>query len=198
MYIKGMLDNPGMGPNATVNRWIEEILMFHFELKHVRGLTFSADGLSRRKKQPGDENHPSPEDGFDENPPPEKHAEWDDSISQPYDFEDFKHGIDTRGGYFNEIHEEPEKETLEMYGQFANECWNKYSDEQSEAEMIRNAFRERKLEIPQYIMSQIREEEPMLPHESFKFDPEKREPYPETQRTKSALRQDVKLGMVRE
>jgi hypothetical protein len=47
-------------------------------------------------------------------------------------------------------------------------------------------------------MSQIREEEPMLPPESFKFDPEKREPYPETQRTESALKQDVKLGMVRD
>jgi hypothetical protein len=34
-YIHGMLNHPEMGPNATINRWIEKILMFHFELRHV-------------------------------------------------------------------------------------------------------------------------------------------------------------------
>jgi hypothetical protein len=38
MYIKGMLSNPGMGPNATINRWIEQILMFHFQLCQQRPL----------------------------------------------------------------------------------------------------------------------------------------------------------------
>ena len=33
-YIKGMLNNPEAGPNATINRWIEKILMFHFTLRH--------------------------------------------------------------------------------------------------------------------------------------------------------------------
>ena len=31
-YLSGMLKNPGMGPNATINRWIDKILMFHFKL----------------------------------------------------------------------------------------------------------------------------------------------------------------------
>src|SRR5580698_5322739 len=31
-YIKGMLDNPSSGPNATINRWIEEIRKYHFTL----------------------------------------------------------------------------------------------------------------------------------------------------------------------
>jgi hypothetical protein len=75
MYIKGMLDNPGMGLNATINRWIEEIMMFHFTLKHVKGLTFSPDGLSWPVKPPGDPEYPSPEDGFDENPSPEQHED---------------------------------------------------------------------------------------------------------------------------
>ncbi|SJL19060.1 uncharacterized protein ARMOST_22667 [Armillaria ostoyae] len=61
-YIKGMLSNPGMGPNATINRWIEDILMFHFTLRHVKGSTFPADGLSRRDAQPGDEVHPDLKD----------------------------------------------------------------------------------------------------------------------------------------
>jgi hypothetical protein len=45
-YIKGMLNNPEMGPNATINRWIENVLFYHFELRHVAGKTFAADGLS--------------------------------------------------------------------------------------------------------------------------------------------------------
>jgi len=46
--LAGMLRNPGMGPNTTINRWIDKILMFHFKLQHVQGKTFAADGLSRR------------------------------------------------------------------------------------------------------------------------------------------------------
>src|SRR5258708_34793751 len=80
-YIKGMLDNPGIGPNATINRWIDQISMFHFELRHVAGKTFGPDGLSRREWQPGDEEYYNPEKDLDEghgllllrllrNPPP--------------------------------------------------------------------------------------------------------------------------------
>ena len=34
-YIHGMLNNPNSGPNVTINRWIEKILMFYFTLRHV-------------------------------------------------------------------------------------------------------------------------------------------------------------------
>ena len=44
-YIHGMLNHLEMGPNATINRWIEKILMFHFELRHIAGKTFGPDGL---------------------------------------------------------------------------------------------------------------------------------------------------------
>ena len=40
-YIKGMLNNPNIQPNATINRWIAGILLFDFKLVHV------PDGLSR-------------------------------------------------------------------------------------------------------------------------------------------------------
>ena len=46
-YIHGMLNHPEMGPNATINRWIEKILMYHFELRHVPGINFGPDGLSQ-------------------------------------------------------------------------------------------------------------------------------------------------------
>ena len=34
-YIKGMINNPDLQPNATINRWIAGILLFHFELHHI-------------------------------------------------------------------------------------------------------------------------------------------------------------------
>jgi hypothetical protein len=54
-YIKGMLQNPDIAPSALVNRWILAILTFHFELIHVPGTHHGADGLSRRPRQPEDE-----------------------------------------------------------------------------------------------------------------------------------------------
>jgi len=47
-YVKGMLNNPDIQPNATINRWIAAILLFDFELIHVPGTQHtSVDGLSR-------------------------------------------------------------------------------------------------------------------------------------------------------
>ncbi|KNZ72094.1 hypothetical protein J132_04375 [Termitomyces sp. J132] len=42
-YLKGMLSNPGVGPNATIMRWIEDVLLYHFILRHVyvKGITIS-------------------------------------------------------------------------------------------------------------------------------------------------------------
>ena len=34
-YIKGMINNPDLQPNATINRWIAGILLFDFKLRHV-------------------------------------------------------------------------------------------------------------------------------------------------------------------
>ncbi|KNZ74504.1 hypothetical protein J132_06458, partial [Termitomyces sp. J132] len=56
-YLKGMLSNPGVGSNATIMRWIEDVLLYHFTLRHVPRKTFSVDGLSRRTKWPGDEEY---------------------------------------------------------------------------------------------------------------------------------------------
>ena len=64
-YIKGMLRNPDIAPNATINRWIVSILTFHFTLVHVPGTHHGPDGLSRRP------------------------AQIDDDIDDPSDFEDW-------------------------------------------------------------------------------------------------------------
>jgi hypothetical protein len=49
-YIKGMINNPDLQPNATINRWIAGILLFSFMLVHVPAtMHTSANGLSRRQ-----------------------------------------------------------------------------------------------------------------------------------------------------
>ena len=48
-YIKGMLNEPELQPNAVINRWIQGILLYDFELLHVSATKFKGpDALSRR------------------------------------------------------------------------------------------------------------------------------------------------------
>lgn len=60
-YIKGMLANPDIQPSASINQWIVLILMFHFELVHIKGMFHGLDGLSRQPRQPDD---PEPVDNI--------------------------------------------------------------------------------------------------------------------------------------
>ncbi|KAG2341508.1 hypothetical protein BDR05DRAFT_887946, partial [Suillus weaverae] len=48
-YIKGMINNPDLQPNTTINQWITGILLFSFELIHVSMKKHAGvDSLSRR------------------------------------------------------------------------------------------------------------------------------------------------------
>ena len=98
-YIKGMLENPDLMPNATINRWIDEILMFHFVLRHKAGKTFGPDGLSRRPAQPGDPLVEPCSDDEEEEVGPVKFEIADPSEPQPLPIEAFVDQIDSRGGY---------------------------------------------------------------------------------------------------
>lgn len=62
-YIKGMINNPDIQPNAAVNRWIAAILLFDFRLRHIPGRYHGPDGLSRRQRAPED---PTNEDDYEE------------------------------------------------------------------------------------------------------------------------------------
>jgi len=190
LYIKGMLSNPGMGPNATINRWIEQILMFHFKLKHVKGATFAPDGLSRRELQPGDEEWPVNEDEFEDHEPPENHPEWDYSIRQPEDFENFKDHIDERGGYLQSVRKVPEPlEGFERLLEMAR------SEELVRSQIVRNTYESEGLPVPQYI--QLAAEDGLLPDSELRNNPDKREPYSEEHRSASAIAQDMKVDKVR-
>src|SRR6266850_5159197 len=60
-YIRGMLQNPDVQPNATINWWITTILLFDFKLVHVPAEKHcSPDGLSRRGPAPGEEEEDDP------------------------------------------------------------------------------------------------------------------------------------------
>lgn len=63
-YIKGMLNNPDMQPNAVINRWIAGILLFNPRLVHIPATKHTgADGLSRRPHT--DDDDPEPDDAED-------------------------------------------------------------------------------------------------------------------------------------
>jgi hypothetical protein len=65
-YIKGMLSNPDVQPNATINRWIAAILLFDFKLVHVPANKHRGpDGLSRREPAPDEDEGDDPEDWID-------------------------------------------------------------------------------------------------------------------------------------
>lgn len=54
-YIKGMLNEPDLQPNAAINRWIQGILMFDFALQHIPAERHQApDTLSRRPQSNSD------------------------------------------------------------------------------------------------------------------------------------------------
>ena len=147
-YIKGMLDNPGMGPNATINRWIDQILMFHFELRHVAGKTFGPDGLSRREGQPGDEQYENPEANAVDNNGPPTYVKVFEEDEDPLDFEEFKDQIDSRGGYQQEIVEQfllEEETTLARgVGCFQKELDKARHENKLEREMVEKQIKEDK------------------------------------------------------
>jgi len=53
-YIKGMINNPDIQPNAIINCWISAILLFDFRLCHVPGHAHGPDGLSWWPSAPED------------------------------------------------------------------------------------------------------------------------------------------------
>jgi transposase InsO family protein len=62
-YIKGMLNNPDIQPNATINRWIAGVQLFNPRIVHVPATQHTgADGLSRRRRADEDQDEPDDPD----------------------------------------------------------------------------------------------------------------------------------------
>ncbi|GJE97287.1 polyprotein [Phanerochaete sordida] len=84
-YIKGMLNDPDLQPNATVNRWIQGILLFDFDLVHVPADKHRGpDALSRKELGEGEEIVSEDDSWLDDIPLyiPEKIDSWMEKLSQ--------------------------------------------------------------------------------------------------------------------
>jgi hypothetical protein len=193
-YLSGMLKNPGMGPNATINRWIDKILMFHFKLQHVQGKTFGADGLSRRDAQPGDEVFSNSEEHEDEPIGPLEVLPDPDDGDPPLDFESFKDQIDSRGGYVQQLALDISDFQDELDREIAlNENIAKTVKERIDKDPDHNeSSKEQKDFLQTFLLSTL------IPGLETRYDEQKEEqPYQETHRSFIGQSQDDFLPLVR-
>ena len=102
-YIKGMIENPDMIPTATINRWIDEILMYQFMLRHKAGVTFGPDGLSRRPIYKDDPAFELCSDDEEELSGLLLFEVADPMEPQPLPIEEFVDQIDSQKEFFNGI-----------------------------------------------------------------------------------------------
>ena len=180
-YIHGMLNHPEMGPNATINRWIEKILLFHFKLRHVAGKCFRPDGLSWRERQEGDEEYQPDDDYLEVKGPPE--FIMTEGAKPPLPFEDFKENIDLRGGFYFRLakSEDDFKEEIEQ----AKEC------ARFEYENIKYQLKEMPLEnrlVAQFTLENLLSDST---NESVELK------YDESHQTKEGILQDGRLACVK-
>jgi hypothetical protein len=189
-YLKGMLTHPSMGPNVTINTWINAILMFHFTLVHKVGWTFGPDGLSRRDSQPRDPEHVNPDKGLDEPEGPLDFVNPHKGVDDPLDFEEFKHDIDTRGGYLAKI-------ALDT-SDFEEDLGRAQYEVADFADSIKQNMSTGKFrpEQERFFEQMINNSE--IPEEDLGFNPDSTKEYQEDHRTKTAKLQDHRLPLIKE
>jgi len=135
-YVKGMLQNPGAAPNATINRWIEHVHKYSFDLVHVAGKAFAlADGLSRRPRQPKDSPRVEFEDLQDiDTGEGITYSKKYTTDPDPLEFDEFKYEIDTRGGYLQQITNPTSMGTDEPFEAFAIDVYDRFALTNAESE----------------------------------------------------------------
>ena len=196
-----MLSYPGIGPNAAIMRWIDYILMYHFTLRHIPGKTFAADGLSRREPRPGNDEYLPDKDWVDE---PEGTLEFEypdlennvpgaeDNL--PFDFEDFKDEIDTRGGYPVPVQDIRSSMSDLTEDRLRAEDETPYLEPaDTDVDWERFGLEGKPLDEVVYFMSPA-----VLPDISLKLDEETREPYEESRRAETARTQDAQLARIKQ
>ena len=188
-YIHGMLNHPEMGPNATINRWIEKILMYHFELRHVPGINFGPDGLSRRAEQPGDEKYPDDEDTAEINEPPI--LTMAEGAEPPLEYDEFKNEIDTRGGYLQRL--------AESVSCFEHEIVQAVNRRQTEGALMLKQLKQRSGSLKDQDHEQLLQfVNQMLLPDKAEIEVDDSLEYPEDLRTKAGKAQDDRLPLLKE
>jgi RNase H-like domain found in reverse transcriptase len=178
-YIHGMLNHPEMGLNATITRWIEKVLMFHFELRHVPGKTFGPDGLSHRDKQEGDEEYPDDEDAGKINELPK--MTMPEGVEPPLKLEEFRDEIDSQRGYLLDLAKSvncfsKELETARCQGGLEKKVMDEYIAKDMNATKVTQF-------TSQHILPDVNEADDTIE-------------YPESQHTKGGMMQDERLPLV--
>ena len=139
-YIKGMLENPDMMPTATINRWIDEILLYHFTLRHKAGATFGPGGLSRRPAQENDPEYEPCSDDEDEDPELPEFEVADLSEPQPLEIEKFVDQIDNRRGFYHGI--------AESIDDFRGELSEADLQRENERDLLQKKLEDNRTELP--------------------------------------------------
>ncbi|CAK5284029.1 unnamed protein product [Mycena citricolor] len=161
--------------------------MFQFTLKHVRGITFSPDGLSRRRPAPGDKEYPNDKEEIFDKPPPENNENWDYDTEQPLDFEEFKRDIDTRGGYLNSM-----VGCAESVDNISKKLVEACDSRRAENRRVKDAYDAQGLVVPVFMLNNVANGEPLLPDLELRDNPE--DPYIEDHRTGTGIEQDNKFS----
>lgn len=179
-YIKGMLQNPDMMPTATINRWIDEISMFQFTLRHKAGATFGPDGLSRRSLQAGDPVYEPCSDDEEEVSGEIEFEVADPTEPQPLSIEEFVDQIDTRHGFLYNV-----ASSVNDFDKELSEADTKRSKEQSvlQAFLRKKDLTKDRVQLVQQLVGALAL--PVLDETS-----KKERPYHEEHRSPGAMRQD--------
>lgn len=191
-YIIGMLRNPDQMPNATINRWIENIKMFHFILRHVAGATFGPDGLSRRIAYPGDDKYKESEESEEASGGPPDLIIDDPNGPQPIPIDKFIDKIDNRGGYFKGVYATSIKD-------FGEELTNAKEDVAAEGDNLLSFLVKNKHELHSDIKPMITQlVQSINSTENFTEENPKNIPYSEEHRGKYGRHYDSWLPLVKE
>jgi hypothetical protein len=188
-YIKGMLLNPGMGPNATINRWIDKILLYHFTLIHRPGKAFGPDGLSRRDRQPGDQERPDPDADDEPEVEPPKFLNPSEGIDNPLEFEDYKADIDTRGGYILEV-------ACDV-SDFEDDLGEKFEEVNNLVFQLQEQISNGLVAGDQLYCVEHWLNTAVVPDWKLRYDPDYQEPYPEDHRSEIAKITDERLPLMK-
>src|ERR1700760_2177296 len=174
----------------------EQILRYHFTLVHVPGKLHGPDGLSRRPWAEGDPEYPHDEDDdieiADEGLKGVEYPYGDQYL--PKAFEDFKHEIDTRGGYYVSIAEENGFELTESYEDISLECFKAEQEElmyqKAKEKRLANYFIDKGCEET---VAVLKVEELMLPREEERYDEDIQRDYPEQSPQAKEIEQKITL-----
>jgi transposase InsO family protein len=111
-YIKGMLNSPDQVPSATLNRWIEGILMLPFTLRHVKAAKhLAADGLSRRPRAEDDSSDGDEDDSERETMDNRPKLRMENEVSEGTETNEQKF----EGAFLAEVDREEEDEGDQTY-----------------------------------------------------------------------------------